>query len=546
MKSFITSALLVAATSAEPIAWKPQPWKGGPGHPGGYPGSPHWPSSVAPSGTATSSAGTATSSTSSPSGTTLPAVDSEALQASILAENLLAKSQDLEDIAYATIGRNRVMGSLGHNNTVAYLVETLEALGDYYTVTTQPFVGLYAEGDGTFTVDGLDQGAEYFSYSPGGNVTAPIIAVSNLGCNASDYPAELDGNIALISRGSCTFGLKSSLAGAAGAAGAIVYNNVPGLVGGGTLGEVPEAGPFVVTLGIAQENGTAILDLLTAGTEVTGLIAVDAALYNVTTHNVIAQTTGGNQNSTLVIGGHSDSVTAGPGINDDGSGIVGLLEVAEQLTAYTTTNSVRFCFWSGEEFGLLGSTYYVSTLSDADVAKIPLYLNFDMIASPNYVHAIYDGDGSSFNISGPPGSAEAEAFFEKFYIDNGLNYTSTAFDGRSDYGPFLDVGVASGGLFTGAEDIKTVEEAASFGGTAGIAYDINYHQAGDNVTNLALDAFEINTKAIAAAVAEYATTFDSLPAANTTTARLRKRSAETWKRAPKVSRGHARGHMRSL
>jgi len=107
-----------------------------------------------------------------------------------------------------------------------------------------------------------------------------------------------------------------------------------------------------------------------------------------------------------------------------------------------------------------------------------------MIASPNPILAIYDGDGSSFNISGPPGSAEAEAFFEQYFIDHDLNFTSTAFDGRSDYGPFLEVGIAAGGLFTGAEDIKTEEEALAFGGTAGIAYDPNYHQAGDNVTNL--------------------------------------------------------------
>lgn len=234
-----------------------------------------------------------------------------------------------------------------------------------------------------------------------------------------------------------------------------------------------------------------------------------------------------------MLGAHSDSVSAGPGINDDGSGTVGLLEIAEQLTAYATTNAVRFCWWSGEEFGLLGSTYYVSQLTASEVTAIPLYLNFDMIASPNYEYAIYDGDGSSFNISGPPGSAEAEAFFEQYYIANGLNYTATAFDGRSDYGPFLDVGIASGGLFTGAEDIKTDEEVLAFGGVAGIAYDPCYHQACDNVTNLNLEAFEVNTKGIAAAVAEYGASFASLPARNSTAARM-KRSTGVEKRGPET------------
>lgn len=102
----------------------------------------------------------------------------------------------------------------------------------------------------------------------------------------------------------------------------------------------------------------------------------------------------------------------------------------------------------------------------------------------NYYYAIYDGDGSSFNVSGPPGSAEAEHFFQDYFAARGLNSTATDFNGRSDYGGFLDIGVAAGGLFTGAEGIKTEEEAAMFGGEAGVAYDVNYHQAGDNFTNL--------------------------------------------------------------
>ena len=131
--------------------------------------------------------------------------------------------------------------------------------------------------------------------------------------------------------------------------------------------------------------------------------------------NVIAETVGGSKDSVLVIGGHSDSVFAGPGINDDGSGIIGLLEVAEQLTGYGVNNSVRLGFWAGEEFGLLGSYYYTENLTAEEASKIRLYLNFDMIASPNYIYGIYDGDGSAFNQSGPAGSAEAEAFFEDFF-----------------------------------------------------------------------------------------------------------------------------------
>jgi carboxypeptidase Q len=116
----------------------------------------------------------------------------------------------------------------------------------------------------------------------------------------------------------------------------------------------------------------------------------------------------------------------------------------------------------------------------------------------------------------PPGSADIEALFKTFFTDNELNYTATPFDGRSDYGPFLDVGIPAGGLFAGAEGIKTKEEVPFFRGEADVAYDACYHAACDNVTNLALDAFEVNTKAIAFSVATYAESFDSLPPPNIT------------------------------
>lgn len=210
--------------------------------------------------------------------------------------------------------------------------------------------------------------------------------------------------------------------------------------------------------------------------------------------------------------------TAGPGINDDGSGIISNLVIAKALTQFSVTNAVRFAFWTAEEFGLLGSEYYVENLTPEEAAKIRLYLNFDMIASPNYANMIYDGDGSAFNISGPPGSAEIEALFEDFYADRGLASKPTAFDGRSDYGPFLDVGIPSGGVFTGAEDVKTEEEAELFGGEAGVAYDVNYHAVGDNMTNLALDAFGLNSNATAFAVATYAVSLEDIPVRNQTVA----------------------------
>lgn len=451
-------------------------------------------------------------------------IDSQTLQAAITEEALLARSQTLQDQAYASPDRNRVFGSEGHNATTNYLYDTIAALGDYYTVEFQYFVETFSGGNVTLTTtaaDGQNIEATLFTYSPNGRVVGPLVAVSNLGCTANDYPAGVTGNIALISRGDCPFGDKAGLAGAAGAAGAIIYNNVEGAFSG-TLGAVSNPlGPYPPVAGVSQASGQALLALSLSNATVD--LNVNAIVENRTTQNVIAQTRAGDPNNVLVIGAHSDSVAAGPGINDDGSGTVGILEVAVQLARLQSavTNAVRIAWWSAEEFGLLGSDFYVSSLPQEERDKIRLYLNFDMIASPNYVYGIYDGDGSSFNLSGPAGSAEAEQTFEDFFTANGLPFQGSAFTGRSDYGPFLDVGIPAGGLFTGAEVVKTAEEAVRYGGTAGEAYDANYHLVGDTIDNLNVEAFLVNTRAIADSVAKYATSFDSLPPASNRTVTTR-------------------------
>ena len=139
------------------------------------------------------------------------------------------------------------------------------------------------------------------------------------------------------------------------------------------------------------------------------------------------------------------SVPEGPGINDNGSGSSGLLTVAEELAKADLPNKLRFAWWGAEEAGLVGSTFYVTSLSAADRAKIEMYLNFDMIASPNYGLFIYDGDGSGFGLVGPDGSDEIEALFEQYYAERSIPSEPTAFTGRSDYQAFINNGVPAGG-----------------------------------------------------------------------------------------------------
>lgn len=275
---------------------------------------------------------------------------------------------------------------------------------------------------------------------------------------------------------------------------------------------------------------------------------VNSIEENRTTYNVLAETKGGDHNNVIMAGGHTDSVEKGPGINDDGSGVIGILDVALALTNFSVTNAVRFAFWSAEEFGLLGSEYYVSQLNQSaeELAKVRAYLNFDMIASPNYYLAIYDGDGSDFNITGPPGSSEIEAVFEDFYTAKGYVPASTAFDGRSDYGPFLENNIAAGGLFTGAEEVKTEEEVAIYGGEAGVAYDPNYHQEGDTIDNINMEAFLLNTQSIANSIALYATSLESIPVRDPSKVRRASSAPHTYmKRQSRHSHGGCSKHKAS-
>lgn len=298
--------------------------------------------------------------------------------------------------------------------------------------------------------------------------------------------------MALIQRGTCAFGQKASNAEAAGYDAVIIFNEgQPGrqdlIVG--TLG----APANIPVVGLSHDDGVALAE--TPGAEVHVTTATENDL-NRTTENVIADLPSKskvkNPDQTVVVGAHLDSVTSGAGINDNGSGSAAILEIAEQVAALKYTKKlerpVRFAFWGAEEAGLLGSEHYVANLSSAERAKIYANLNFDMIGSPNYGRFVYDGDGSDSDPAGPPGSGAIEKIFTDYFASKNLASAPTEFSGRSDYGPFIEAGIPAGGLFTGAEGVKTAEEAALFGGTAGVAYDECYHSACDDINNVSTKA----------------------------------------------------------
>ncbi|MFG1997588.1 M28 family peptidase [Spirillospora sp. NPDC048911] len=220
-----------------------------------------------------------------------------------------------------------------------------------------------------------------------------------------------------------------------------------------------------------------------------------------TGYNLIADWPGGDPNQVLMSGSHLDSVTAGPGINDNGSGSATVLEVALAVSRANLqpAKHLRFGWWGAEELGLIGSNYYTNNLGATERAKIKGYVNYDMVGSPNPGYFAYDGDGSSGS-GGPAGSAEIENTLRAYFTSIGVQVRDTAFDGRSDYGGFIRYNIPAGGMFTGAEGIKSSAQAQLWGGTAGQAFDSCYHRSCDTTSNINDTALDRHADALAYAV----------------------------------------------
>jgi Zn-dependent M28 family amino/carboxypeptidase len=419
----------------------------------------------------------------------------------------------LQAIADAN-GGTREAGTTGYTKSVDYVVDTLEAAGWSVELDEFPFMFIPPSTLQQLTPISATYETGSFTGSGSGTITGPVIPVdinlvpprsSTSGCEASDF-AGVDWSggtdIALIQRGTCTFGIKAQNAENAGAEAVIIFNqgNDPtreGLIVGTLLPDgaavtIPVVGAsFADGAALAQPGSTALVDVPPAESR--------------PQVNVIAERTGTNDDNVAMAGAHLDSVRAGPGINDNGSGSAVLLEVAQQLAHVKLQNTVRLAWWGAEEAGLIGSTAYVNGLSQAEKDRVALYLNFDMVGSPNYIFMTQDADESSFEapVVVPDGSVAIEDLFESFYTKQHEPYDDAAFDGRSDYQAFINSGIPAGGLFTGAEVPKTAEQAAIWGGTVGAQFDPCYHQACDTFANNNNHALSVNADLIAFAVLTY-------------------------------------------
>jgi Zn-dependent M28 family amino/carboxypeptidase len=446
----------------------------------------------------------------------------EKLLECVTVDGVLEHQEALQAIADAN-GGNRAAGTSGYTESVEYVVDTLEAAGwnvelDEFAFTYVPPPILQQVAPTTATYE-----SAVFTGTGYGDITADVVPVDIVlapprdpvtsGCEDSDFAGFPVGAIALIQRGTCEFGVKAINAQEAGASAVILFNQGNTLLRSGlltgTLFGVNQTPLSIPVVGASFADGAALAQ---AGSRAHVVVSSPESRPQV---NVIAELPGANDDNVVMAGAHLDSVQAGPGINDNGSGSSALLEIAQQMSKLNPENTLRFAWWGAEESGLLGSRAYVADqVAAGTIDEVALYLNFDMVASPNYVFMVYDGDESGWaaptGVPIPDGSIAIEDLFESYYTWAGVPYDDAQFSGRSDYQAFIQNGVPAGGLFTGAEVVKTAAQAEIWGGTAGAQYDPCYHLVCDTIDNLSLEALDVNSDAIALAVLTYAFSTESV------------------------------------
>jgi Zn-dependent M28 family amino/carboxypeptidase len=417
----------------------------------------------------------------------------------------------LQDIANANNG-SRADGTPGYQASVDYVVKLLTDKG--FDVQTPEVSRLSLEKQGAQT---LVVGSRTFNVvqasllvqTPPGGLSAPAVHAAKLaGCAPDDYAGTaIKGAVAVTDDTACSVVDKQKAAVAGGAVALLVMSArgdqgaPPGLFGSGYYQNL------TVPVGVIDADADAAL----WGTSAPVRLTLDSKSVRTTTRNVVAQTKSGSTQNVAMVGAHLDSFASSPGINANGSGVAAVLETALQLgPSPGAKNAVRFCFWAAEEQGVGGSTQYVAGLSRDELNDVALYLDFDELASPNAGYFTYDGDQSgqaSADIPAdkvPAGSAALERTLGGYVSLAGKRPADQQLNTVADYYPFLKAGVPIGGVTTGTTGKKTAVQARLWGGTAGVAFDPNYHTPSDTIDSINRDALAVMASGVASAVGTYA------------------------------------------
>ncbi|KAF9125549.1 Leucyl aminopeptidase yscIV [Mortierella sp. GBA39] len=326
-----------------------------------------------------------------------------------------------------------------------------------------------------------------------------IQGVDNNGCSPKDHK-KVKGKIAVIEEGGpCELWEAAYNAENAGATGVLFYNNPKRkvlLFSRIRITAWKEGDPLISipVLSITNSLGSTLLQnqaKVELNLKTVNRMTVEPTI------NVLCTTRGGDDNDTIVLGAHLDSVPEGPGMVDNGSGSSSLLEIALVLAKnnYRLKNKIVFGWWGAEEIGLLGSRHYVRELVKDHEAKdkIAMNMNFDMLASPNYVPYVHDGKTAPEALVGP--SSKIDHLLIEYFDSMREGYEYTDMTGGSDFLPFLLEGIPSGGLLTGAGERKTTEQRTLFGGFANAPLDPCYHQSCDTLENVSKRALGLMAQA---------------------------------------------------
>ena len=356
---------------------------------------------------------------------------SSALRAQIDVTGMRAHLVALERIADRNSG-TRSTGTPGYEASARYVRDQLARAGYRARLAPFPFTSYREEVERGRQLTPVDrelrpEALDYSPSTPSGGVSGAIVAAGD-GCQAGDFSG-VEGKIALVRRGTCFFFVKAQNAERAGAVAVIVYNNEPGPVDA-TLGSPSATRIPAVTITAALGQA------LASARDATVRLEIKTSTSRTTSRNVVADRAVTSR--VLVVGAHLDSVGSGPGINDNGTGVAALIELAKALRRHAPQLDVRFAFWGAEEFGLHGSRAYVQQLAPAERARIVGYLNFDMLGSRRFVRGVYGGPFA--------------ATFTRYFRARGLTARTIDIEGRSDHAPFAQAGIRVGGLYAGGDD----------------------------------------------------------------------------------------------
>jgi len=392
---------------------------------------------------------------------------------------------------------SRNSGEPGYKASADYVAALMTAAG--YNVTIQSYKFTYFAYTATPTLKevsptlhdygvvdewnpGQSTGTANAALQPAGGIIIPPTPTSSStsGCTMADFAGFVAGNIALIQRGGCNFGVKVLNAKAAGASGVIIFNEGnPGRMGvlAGSL--VDAAGnPIVPTIPVAFTSfaiGSSLLTQYQQGAAPVMNISIQAIVNpNADDYNVIAESKGGDKNHVVVVDAHLDAIY-GAGMLDNASGSATILDIALKMKNVNPLNKLRFIWFGGEELGLLGSSFYVNNLSSSELSHIGYDLDADVTATPNYLIGVLDPAAPDLF-----GRTVTSTFPNRVYKsstiarDQGIAYFDSVRLNHELLSPvgtdafsFNAVGIPASGLLTGQDCCKSQEEVNLFGGHVG-------------------------------------------------------------------------------